>query len=81
MKLREIDLTKKGRTGHDHPDIKPWPTQYLCRINKRFFAGYFTRLHFGWSFSGWFGGPLQYDRPGTNSSSWERLWEIIDDTT
>ena len=81
MNLVELDLSKKygppyEENGHRHPDIK-LKTNYLAKIGGQFFAGTFIEVWFGLNFDGWHA-PLQYDRPGTNSSRWERLWEIIE---
>lgn len=82
MKLVELDLTKSIK--HDHPDIRTDGTQYLVALKgcndtgTRFYAGTFSRVHFGLSFNGWVN-HLQYDAPGTNCSRYERIWEIIDE--
>ncbi len=60
-----------------HPDIKD-DAHYLARIDDGFFAGTFSEEWYGWSFDGWGGGGgLQLDKPGTNASSWQGLWEIV----
>jgi hypothetical protein len=82
--LKEVDLSKcfstKGGPGagsfHDHPDIV-CRKQYLALIKGKYFAGYFSRQWYGWNFDGWHGCGMQLDRPGTNSSLWEGLWEIV----
>lgn len=74
LKLKELDLTKGE--GHNHPDIDINKT-YLCKIDGNYFAGTFNIQWYGLNFNGWWCG-LQYDKPGTNSSSWERIWEIIE---
>jgi len=72
--LTEIDLKLSNK--HDHPDIKTnADTWYLAQIDGRFFAGRFSRVWFGLSFSGWYA-PLQFDAPERNGSGWERLWRI-----
>lgn len=76
MELKEVDLSRGD--GHKHPDIKLYPTQYLVKIGQGFYAGTFTEVWFGLSFNGWNGTPYQYDSPGTNSSDWKRIWEIIE---
>lgn len=80
-KLKQIDLRKccevpdgSGESGH--PDIREGK-RYLARIGGDWFAGQFTKEWYGWSFDGWGGGGgLQLDKPGTNASEWEGLWEI-----
>ena len=73
-KLIEIDLSKGLK--HDHVDIKIDGTFYLVKIGRSYFAGTFHKMWFGLSFSGWYGGPFQFDTPGYNSSMWEGVWEI-----
>lgn len=69
-KLITLDLTKcthKESGYSDHPDIKE-NTPYLAKIGGQFFAG---------DFNGWIGhSGLQLDKPGTNASEWEGLWEL-----
>ena len=82
IKLKQIDLSKccqkKGGHGqHWHPNINS-KSEYLALIDGEFFAGRFTNEWYGWSFDGWGGGGgLQLDKPGTNASDWQGLWEII----
>lgn len=82
MKLIELDLTKGE--GHKHPDIKTDGRQYLVALTgcnntgTRFYAGSFTKEWYGLNFTGWVN-HLQYDKPGTNCSRYERIWEIIDE--
>jgi len=80
IELVELDLTKTGGNGQYatqcHPDIKPG-IQYLCLIGGTYFAGNFQEVWYGLNFLGWDNEVgLQYDAPGTNSSRWERIWEI-----
>ena len=76
MRLKKIDLTKAVK--HECPGIKLGKTSYLVKHGGQWFAGIFSRLWFGLSFFGWFGGPLQFDAPGTNCSEWEAVYEIIE---
>lgn len=66
---------KRGKES-DHPDIKVGRTEYLAKIGGHFYAGSFSRVWFGLHFDGWGPGGIQFDTPGTNSSSWQGLWEI-----
>ena len=87
MKLVEIDLSrtceKPGERGfHWHPDIDP-DCYYLAEIESAnnqtpgYYAGRFSEQWYGYNFDGWGGGGgLQLDKPGTNMSSWLRLWLI-----
>ena len=84
MNLVELDLTKQSfRKGsqkeglentNDHPDIKQ-NTFYLCKIDGNYYAGKFLRTWFGLSFTGHY--TYQYDKPNTNHSQWENIWEIV----
>ncbi len=80
-KLVKIDLKKCTSANGDktigfcdHPDINA-RKKYLARIGGNFFAGGFNRQWYGWSFNGWHN-DLQLDKPGTNGSNWQDLWEI-----
>jgi len=77
MKLKEIDLTK-GKE-HKHPDIKCDKTHYVADWDGHLILGQFSEVWFGLTFN-WFWGAssLQFDAPGYNSSSWKKLWEVID---
>lgn len=75
MKLKKINL-KKGN-GHNHPDIKIGRTKYLAKIGGALFVGSFRREWYGLFFDGWNHRGIQFDTPGTNSSTWESLWQII----
>jgi hypothetical protein len=72
----EIDLTKGE--GNKHPDIKTDGTLYMCKIGGGWFMGAFDQVWFGLNFKGWLNptAGLQYDKPGTNSSRWERVIEL-----
>jgi hypothetical protein len=77
-KLKEINL-ELGE-GHNHPYIRTDGTEYLCLYNGNYMTGRFSTQWYGLSF---FGGFLshQYDKPGTNSSSWQRIFEIVTEKT
>lgn len=73
--LMPIDLTKGD--GHHHPDIRPGRTQYLVLIDGRYYAGTFSEQWYGLNFCpAWGANSHQYDKPGTNYSGWEAVWEI-----
>ena len=74
-KLIEIDLSKGIKSKH--VDIKTDGTFYLVKIGGAYFAGRFGKVWFGLSFHNWYGGPIQFDTPGYNSSMWEGAWEIV----
>lgn len=85
-RLKKIDLRrccrKKSEDNSagisDHPDIFA-ETPYLAKIDGQYFAGQFEPEWYGWSFDGWGGGGgLQLDKPGTNASLWQGLWEIVE---
>ena len=73
-RFKSLDLTKGE--GHEHPDIKE-NTQYFAKIYGKFWQGTFNREWYGWNFNGWVN-HLQYDKPGTNRSDWEEIWEILE---
>ena len=88
MRLEELDLTKKSfeqgsfkkglENTHHHIDINT-KDSYLVKINNKYYAGTFGDVWFGLNFYGGPWGSLQYDKPNTNSSGWEKVWLIIDD--
>lgn len=73
--LIPVDLSKGN--GHHHPDIDE-RKRYLARIGSEFYCGSFSTQWYGWNFNGgpWATG-LQLDKPGTNCSRWQALWEIV----
>lgn len=70
---REIDLTRG--TKSDHPDLNA-ESQYLVKVYENWHFGRFTRQHYGWNFTGWGSSGCQFNTPGYNHSSWERIIEI-----
>lgn len=81
MKLKEIDLTKcrtyPGGGGGltDHPDITPGK-KYLVHYNGDVYTGTFSYEWYGLNFNGIYDAGAQFDAPGTNSSVWEKVFEI-----
>lgn len=77
IKLVEIDLRKGNESTH--PDIVVGKTQYLAKFkgDPRLYAGVFTKEWYGLSFDGWGTSGRQFDTPGYNSSSWQRLWRVM----
>jgi hypothetical protein len=72
-KLIAIDLTKGE--NRNHPDIK-LNKDYLVLYNGTFYAGQFGREWYGLNFQAIYDAGCQYDKPGTNSSLWQAIWEI-----
>lgn len=74
-KLIEIDLTKGDK--HEHPDFDE-NGYYLVKFSDRWYFGQPQRVWFGWHFACGFGvcGGFQFDAPGSNHSSWEKMYEI-----
>ena len=71
--LKEIDLaqtTKKGGAG-----LEVGPT-YLIMHHGRFHTGKFGMQWYGLNFCGIYPAGAQYDPPGENYSSWQRIWLI-----
>jgi hypothetical protein len=74
--LKKIDLFLGDESNH--PDIKTDGRQYLAKIMGRYWCGCFSKQWYGLYFMcGSMG--FQFDTPGTNSSSWEALWEIVNE--
>jgi hypothetical protein len=73
LNLEQLDLTKGDKNSHPKIDGR---SSYLCLIDGNFYAGKFSKVWFGWHFDGWFDVGMQYDKPGYNSSSWQRIWKI-----
>ena len=74
-RLRRINL--RHAVEHEHPDIKVGRTKYLARIDGEWYFGRFSRQWYGLHFDCDFGcSGIQFDAPGSNESSWERLFEI-----
>ena len=77
MRLVEIDLSKGDK--HEHPDLKEDGTYYLVDWDGQLLIGRFGRQWYGLVFR-WFWGAtsLQFDAPGSNHSSWRKVWELVD---
>ena len=73
--LVPIDLSKGE--GHEHPDFRKGQL-YLYKVYGNWYCGRPHRQWFGWTFSGWAGGTVQWDAPGSNSSKWEYIYELHD---
>ena len=74
-KLTEIDLTKTTCQGGS--GLEAGPT-YLVMYSGRFYAGEFDMVWYGLNFQGIYNAGAQYDPPGENSSSWQKVWRIED---
>jgi len=73
--LVEVDMLAGGKDSH--PDIKTDSTQYLALIGGGFVAGTFSKVNEKGRLNFWGGYNQQYDKPGYNSSDWQKLWEIV----
>lgn len=71
MRLVKIDL-KKRYQGCQHPDIKA-DVPYLAKVDNFWYAGTFTKQHYGWNFNAVYGAGLQL-----NSSSFKKLYRILE---
>lgn len=69
--LTEIDLSKTTTKGG--PGLEVGPT-YLVMYDGRFHVGEFDMQWYGLNFCGIYDAGAQYDPPGENSSSWQRIW-------
>ena len=54
--------------------LRKW---YLAKAYDRYAAGRFSRQWYGLNFGGFFPAGLQFNKPGTNGSGLQGLWEII----
>jgi hypothetical protein len=72
--LKEIDLSIGEKSTH--PEIKTDGTSYLALYDGRYQTVSFGTQWYGLTSHGGHCG--QYNKPGYNSSSWERLWEIVE---
>ena len=78
MKLIPIDLAKGE--NQTHSDIRTDGTTYLCKIRGLWFAGTFENEWYGLNFIGWINPVgLQYDKPRTNASRWESVFELVEE--
>jgi len=68
----EVDLTKTTKHGSD--EIYPGPV-YLALIGNCYYIGRFYPVWYGLTFDGSFG-HRQYDPPGTNISSFKKMWRF-----
>ena len=72
-KFTEIDLTKTTTKGG--PGLEVGPT-YLVMYDGRFHVGEFDMQWYGLNFCGIYDAGAQYDPPGENGSSWQRVWRF-----
>lgn len=74
-KLKPVDLSKAKE--HECPDVKVGRKVYLAKIDGEFHVGRFSRQWYGLNFdTPAYDAGVQFDAPGTNSSSWQALWEL-----
>jgi hypothetical protein len=73
--LEEIDLSKTTKKGGAGLEVGP---TYLVLYHGSFHTGRFCEVWHGLNFHGIFPAGTQYDPPGTNYSSWQRIWRIVD---
>ena len=70
-KLTEIDLSQTTRNGGGGLEVGP---TYLVMYDGRFHVGQFDMQWYGLNFRGIYDAGAQYDPPGTNGASWQRIW-------
>ena len=70
--MTEIDLSATTSRGGAGLEVGP---TYLVLYDGRFHVGRFSMLWYGLSFEG-YTGAAQYDPPGANYSSWQRVWRL-----
>lgn len=69
--LTEIDLTKTTKQSGGGLEVGP---TYLVMYDGQFFVGQFSQQWYGLSFCGIYDAGAQYDPPGENYSSWQKIW-------
>lgn len=69
--LTEIDLSKTTRKGGKGLEVGP---TYLVLYAGEFHVGQFDEQWYGLNFCGIYDAGAQYDPPGENYSSWQRVW-------
>ena len=75
LDFTEIDLSKTTRKGGDGLEVGP---TYLVLYDGRFYVGEFENQWYGLNFRGIYDAGAQYDPPGENSSSWQKIWLFED---
>jgi hypothetical protein len=76
--LREIDLSQTTKEGGAGLECGP---VYLILYSGRFYSGTFNMQWYGLNFRGIYDAGAQYDPPGKNFSSWQRIWLITNANT
>jgi hypothetical protein len=75
-RLKPISLARA--TEHRCPGVVVGKKLYLAKIGGEFHLGRFGREWYGLNFdTPAYGAGIQFDAPGSNSSEWEALWELI----
>ncbi len=67
----EIDLSQTTKNGGAGLEVGP---TYLVLYNGRFHIGKFDTQWYGLNFCGIYDAGAQYDPPGENYSSWQKIW-------
>jgi hypothetical protein len=71
--LIEIDLSLTTSQGGGGLEVG---RTYLVLYGGRFHTGSFSMQWYGLNFEGIFSAGAQYDPPGVNYSSWQRIWQF-----
>lgn len=69
--LTEIDLSKTTEKGGPGLEVGPI---YLVMYDGRFHVGEFDMQWYGLNFCGIYDAGAQYDPPGKDYSSWQKIW-------
>lgn len=71
--MTEIDLSATTSRGGAGLEVGP---TYLVLYDGRFHVGRFGMQWYGLNFQGIYDAGAQYDPPGANYSSWQRVWRL-----
>ncbi len=69
----EIDLSETTQKGGAGLEVGP---TYLVLYGGQFHVGTFDMVWYGLNFRGIYDAGAQYDPPGENSSSWQKIWRF-----
>lgn len=73
--IKELDLSLECSNTHEHPDID-LNKFYLVKFKDYWYLGQFYQEWYGLRFNNYGLTGMQYDKPGTNGSTWQRIIEI-----
>ena len=75
LDFKEIDLSQTTKNGGAGLEVGP---TYLVLYDGQFHVGQFDLQWYGLNFCGIYGAGAQYDPPGENGASWQKIWLFAD---